>query len=247
MNENDQRSVIEYTARIALLVAPHALKLRGKTIQFIGAEPFAVDDLQGLLPFDVTVVIDEAVDVPDIVVLGVEDFEEQQISDAVDARHQGTSFLPQDGFLDLVLFGYDWWTDHVNLLNRSRDSHPGMSYLHSLQSFRWPGTDATESPGTNESEGDFKSETDLLKLGYKISGMSRPERWLVLSVVAVPRLGLEEVVRTISNHIRLRKTQVGGAEKYRHGIGEWEHDLARLKSAYYQGSSSNFYWPSTGS
>lgn len=224
MNENDQRSVIEYTARLASRVAPHALKLSGKTIQFIGAEPFAVDDLQGLLPSDATVVIDEA----------------------VDARHEGTSFLPHDGFLDLVLFGYDWWTDHVNLLNRSRDSHPGMSYLHSLQSFRWPGTEAPESLGTTDSEGEFKSETDLLKLGYKISGMSRPERWLILSAVAVPRLGLEEVTRTIANHIRLRKTQVGGADKYSYGIGEWEHDLARLRSTYYLGSAADFYWPSTG-
>ncbi len=246
MDENDQRSVIEYTARLASLVAPNALEMSGKTVQFIGAEPFNVSDLEGLLPSDATVVIDGPVDEPDIVVLGTHDFDEDEISAAVDARHEGTLFLPQDGFLDLVLFGYDWWTDQVNLLNRSRDSHPGMSYLHSLQSFQWPGTDATESPGTTDSDGEFKTETDLLKLGYRISGMSRTERWLVLSVVAVPRLGLEEVVRTISNHIRLRKTQVGGAEKYRHGIGEWEHDLARLKSTYYQSLGANFYWPSTG-
>ena len=220
--------------------------MSGKTVQFIGTNPFAINDLQGLLPPDATVVVDEAVDEPDFVVLGVEDFDEEQISAAVDARLEGTSFLPQDGFLDLVLFGYDWWTDHVNLLNRSRDSHPGMRYLHSLQSFRWPGTEAPESLGTTDSEGEFKSETDLLKLGYKISGMSRPERWLILSAVAVPRLGLEEVARTISNHIRLRKTQVGGAEKYAYGIGEWEYDLARLRSTYYLGSDADFHWPSTG-
>jgi hypothetical protein len=118
MDEKDQRSVIEYTARLASLVAPNALAMSGKTVQFIGADPFTVDDLQGLLPSDVTVVIDEPVDEPDIVVLGVEDFEEEQISAAVDARHEGTSFLPQDGFLDLVLFGYNWWPDLVNLLNR---------------------------------------------------------------------------------------------------------------------------------
>ena len=247
MNENDLRSVIEYTARLASLVAPHAQKLSGKTIQFIGADPFTVDDLQGLLPSDVTVVIDEPVDEPDIVVLGVEDFEEEQISAAVDARHEGTSFLPQDGFLDLVLFGYDWWTDQVNLLNRSRDSHPGMSYLHSLQSFSWPGTEAPESLGTTDSEGDFNSETPLHKLGYNVSEpTSKSARWLILSQVAVPTLGLEAVAQTIANHIRLRKTHVGGEEKYRRAIGEWEHDLATLKSTYYQSLGANFYWPSTG-
>jgi len=36
MNYNDQRSVIEYTARLATLVAPNARNLSGKTMQFIG-------------------------------------------------------------------------------------------------------------------------------------------------------------------------------------------------------------------
>jgi hypothetical protein len=226
-------------------VAPHALKLSGKTIQFIGAEPFVVDDLQGLLPSDATVVIDEPVDEPDIVVLGTEDFEEEQISAAVDARYEGTSFLPQDGFLDLVLFGYDWWAGHVNLLNLSRDSHPGMSYLHSLQSFRWPGTEAPESDGTGDSGGEFQSETALRRLGYQITGLSRARRWQVLNV-AVPSLGLEEVVGTIASNLRLRKAQVGGRDKYANAIGEWEFDLARLRSTYYNGSRANFRWPSTG-
>jgi hypothetical protein len=214
-------------------------------VQFIGTNPFAIDDLQGLLPPDVTVVVDEPVDEPDFVVLGVEHFEEEQISTAVDARHDGTSFLPQDGFLDLVLFGYDWWTDYVDLLDQSKDWHPGMRCLHSLQSFRWPGTTAPESEGTGESEGDFQRETDLHKMGYQISGLTRSRRWQVLTV-AVPRLGLEDVAGTIANHIRLRKAQVGGADKYSNAIGEWEHDLARLRSTHYTGARANFRWPSTG-
>lgn len=245
LNDDDQRSVIEYTARLASLVAPNALKLSGKTIQFIGTEPFAVDELQGLLPSDVNVVVDEPVDNPDIVVLGVEDFEEEQISAAVDARYEGTSFLPQDGFLDLVLFGYDWWANHVNLLNRSKDSHPGMSYLHSLQSFRWPGTEALESDGTGDSSGEFQSETPLHRLGYQITGLSRARRWQVLTV-AVPSLGLEEVAGTIASNLRLRRAQVGGANRYANAIGEWEHDLSRLQTTYYSGSRENFQWPSTG-
>ena len=245
MDENDQRSVIEYTARLASQVAPNALKMSGKTVQFIGTSPFAINDLQGLLPPDVTVVVDQPVDEPDFVVLGVEDFEEEQISDAVDARHEGTSFLPQDGFLDLVLFGYDWWADLIDLLDESKEQHPGMRYLHSRQSFRWPGTEAPESTGGGESEGEFNRETDLHRMGYRITGLSRARRWHVLTI-AVPRLGLKQVVETIANHIRLRKAQVDGAETYRHAIGEWEHDLTRLRSTYYRGSRANFQWPSTG-
>jgi hypothetical protein len=250
MDENDLKSVIEYTERLASLVAPNALEMSGKTVQFIGTKPFEVSDLEGLLPSDATVVIDEPVDEPDIVVLGTHDFNEDEIAAAVDARQDETSFLPQDGFLDLVLFGFDWWTHNVNLLNRSKDTHPGMSYLHSLrslQSFKWPGTYAPESTGTTDSEGDFASETPLHRLGYNVSEpTSKSARWLILSQVAVPTLGLETVAQTIANHIRLRKTHVGGAEKYRRAIGEWEHDLATLKSTYYQSLGANFYWPSTG-
>lgn len=247
MNEDVQRRFIEYMARLASLVAPHALKLSGKTIQFIGTEPFNVGDLEGLLPSDATVVIDEPVDEPDIVVLGTDDFDEGQISAAVDARHDETSFLPQDGFLDLVLFGHDWWVDHVNLLNQSRESHPGLSYLHSLQSFRWPGTEAPESDGTGGtggSGGEFQPETLLRALGYQITGLSRADRWQFLCVRAVPDLGLEEVVNTIASNIRLRRAQVGGADRYENAIGEWEHDLSRLRSTYFRGATGNFRWPS---
>lgn len=73
MNENDQLSVIEYTARLAALVAPNALAMSGKTVQFIGDGPFGVGDLEVLLPSDAEVVTDEAVD-------------EDEISAAVDAR-----------------------------------------------------------------------------------------------------------------------------------------------------------------
>ena len=34
MDENDLRSVIEYTERLASLVAPNALEMSGKTVQF---------------------------------------------------------------------------------------------------------------------------------------------------------------------------------------------------------------------
>lgn len=62
---------------------------------------------------------------------------------------------------------------------------------------------------------------------------------------AVTKLGLREVVETIANHIRLRKSQVGGAYKYRSAIGKWERDLKKLRKEYYKGSRADFQWPST--
>lgn len=245
MDDDDQRKIIEYSARLSSTVAPNAMKLSGKTVHFIGWGPYLVEDIEALLPSDTLVVSGEHVTRPDYVVLGTDEFDEHQILSAVEARHNSTSFLPQDGFLDLILFGYDWWAGHMPLLDQSKDWHPGMRHLHSLQSFRWPGTEAPESTGVEESEGKFQSQTDLHELGYRITGLTRARRWQVLTV-AIQRLGLEDIAGTIANHIRLRKAQVGGAEKYANAIGEWEHDLHRLKTTYYKGTRANFHWPSTG-
>jgi len=251
IDDNDLQSVIGYTARLASLVAPNALELSGKTVQFIGTGPFTIDDLKGLLPLDVTVVVANQGSrrqkrEPDFVVIGVEDFDEKQISKAVDMRGDETSFMPQDGFLDLVLFGYDWWTDLPDLLNESKESHPGMRYLHSLAplSFRWPSTSAAESDRQVESEGDYQEETDLHKMGYQITDRTRVQRWRVLTK-AVHELELSEVVGTIASLVRARKRQKGGADKFRHAIGEWEHDLTKLRGEYYKGSRRKFQWPST--
>ena len=118
-DDNNLQSVIDYTARLASLVAPNALELSGKTVQFIGTHPFEIDDLKGLLPSDVTVVVDAVVYKPNFVVIGVRDFNEEQISQAVEMRDDETSFMPQDGFLGLFLFAYDWWADQYDLLNDS--------------------------------------------------------------------------------------------------------------------------------
>ena len=251
IDDNDLQSVIGYTARLASLVAPNALQLSGKTVQFIGTGPFTIDGLKGLLPLDVTVVVANQGSrrqkrEPDFVVIGVEDFTEELISTAVDMKGDETSFMPQDGFLDLVLFGYDWWTDLPDLLNESKDWHPGMRYLHSLasSSFRWPRTTAPESDQPGVSENDFERTTDLFDMGYQITGKSKSRRWSVLTR-AVPELGLKAVVETIANHIRVRKAQVGGADRYSHAINEWEYDLSMLRATYYRGSRADFQWPST--
>jgi len=246
MDDDDQRKIIEYSARLSSTVAPNAMKLSGKTVHFIGWGPYSVEDIEALLPSDTLVVSGEHVTRPDYVVLGTDEFDEHQILSAVEARHDSTSFLPQDGFLDLILFGYDWWAEYIQLLDDSKDWHPGMRHLHSLQSFRWPGTEAPESTGFQESGREFKSETDLHKLGYKLTNMTPAKRWQVLTTVAIPRLGLKEVAGTIASHIRNRKRQVGGAEKYAKAIRAWEYDLQRLKTTYYKGTRANFHWPSTG-
>jgi hypothetical protein len=90
---------------------------------------------------------------------------------------------------------------------------------------------------------DLPERSDLHRLGYKITGTSRAKRWRILSEEAVPRLGLEEVCRTIAGHIRRTRAQRGGEERYAYAIGEWEHDLDRLEERFYDARRSGFVWP----
>lgn len=106
--------------------------------------------------------------------------------------------------------------------------------------FKWPSTDANESNGSSDREGNFRDETELHRLGYRITGLNRSQRWDVLVRRAIPKITLKEIVNTIARNVRLRKSQIGGSTKFSHAIGEWEHDLKRLKQEYYK---SNFTWP----
>lgn len=106
--------------------------------------------------------------------------------------------------------------------------------------FAWPSTEAQESKGASGREGNFKEETDLHRLGYKITGLNRRQRWEILVRKAIPKLTLKEIVYTIAQNVRLRKSQAGGKTKFAYAISEWEHDLNRIKQEYYK---SNFTWP----
>ncbi|BCG58104.1 hypothetical protein [Paenibacillus sp. URB8-2] len=106
--------------------------------------------------------------------------------------------------------------------------------------FVWPSTEANESQGQSDREGNFREETDLHRLGYRITGLNRSQRWDVLMRKALPKLTLKEIVYTIARNVRLRKSQADGKTKFAYAIAEWEHDLKRLKQEYYK---SNFTWP----
>ncbi|TMV52620.1 hypothetical protein FE783_00015 [Paenibacillus mesophilus] len=106
--------------------------------------------------------------------------------------------------------------------------------------FAWPSTEAKESEGQSDREGNFREETDLHRQGYRITGLNRTQRWDVLVRKAIPKMTLKEIVFTIARNVRLRKSQAGGKTKFAYAIAEWEHDLKRLKQEYYK---SNFTWP----
>jgi hypothetical protein len=109
------------------------------------------------------------------------------------------------------------------------------------QLFPWPITSAEEGSHLGE-QLELKNNSDLRKLGYQITGLTRQKRWEILSTVAVPQLGLKKVAYTIAFLIRGRKSMKNGLVRNRHSITEWEHDIAKLKNTYYKNS---FHWPKT--
>ncbi|WCK55162.1 hypothetical protein PP175_04020 [Aneurinibacillus sp. Ricciae_BoGa-3] len=106
--------------------------------------------------------------------------------------------------------------------------------------FSWPNTEAKESEGRSSQQGNFRTETDLHRLGYQITGLTRRKRWDILVSKGISTMPLKEIVYTIARNVRLRKSQIGGRTKYAYAIAEWEHDLKRLKEEYYR---NNFTWP----
>jgi hypothetical protein len=246
IDRDDFAVQMDYVARLGKLVAPWALSFLEDIILFTGDDPFSAEELTGLLPSQVECY--EDYEAPEdlrfnIVVVGQTDFSKKIIRSAIDGAGVPPRFLPQEGFLDELLFGHDWWDTEIEWLNGVLRYHPGLQYVKSLETFPWPGTEAEESEGAVDSEAEFQTETRLYQLGYKITGRSRSECWRILTSKAVPELGLEEVVGTIASHCRTRKRQRGGRTKYAHAIGEWEHDLERLRHEVYPDHRPRCVWP----
>jgi len=107
--------------------------------------------------------------------------------------------------------------------------------------FSWPSTEVAKvkSELNNTEESTLNEKSELIKLGYQISGNTRVSRWAILEK-AVPKIGLKKIAYTISYNVKLRKGQKNGIKKFHHAITEWEHDLAKLKKHYY---NNQFNWP----
>lgn len=103
--------------------------------------------------------------------------------------------------------------------------------------FKWPSTEVNQTNTKNDLA--LSEKSALRKLGYQITDSTKSERWSILEQ-AVPKLGLRTVAYTIAGNVKLRKGQKNGPAKFRYAISEWEHDLNKLKQAYYK---KDFPWP----
>ena len=231
--------VVAYGAKLNGVVSTNGLAMFGKRVQFIGTGPYVNDDLACLLPDGASVIDEQSTEPADWIILGREGLTVVNLENATLRNSSSTSYLSQEGFLDLILFGNDWWKVLTSRLNTEALNHPGLSFLKTLASFKWPGTDAVEASGSSGDQ-EYAQTSALRDLGYH-TRLSAPRRWAVLEV-AVPKLGLSNVAGHIAAITKQRKRQRGGAHRFRVAIAKWEADLEKLKETYYRGG---FYWPST--
>ena len=236
---------VDYLGLLGKLVVSRAFTFLEQEILFTGEDPFSAEELSGLLPRRAHSYMDD--DAPeelsfDLVVVGQRDFSKETIVDVLARDGEPPRFLPQEGFLDELLFGHDWWDVDVEWLNAVLQYHPGLQFVASLETFTWPGTEAAESEGRSEGDLELREQSRLKELGYDTT-KPRSVRWRVLTTKAVPELGLPKVAGMIAWFCRLKKRQRGGSQRFARAIGEWEHDLERLKREVYPRHRPRFVWP----
>ena len=87
---------------------------------------------------------------------------------------------------------------------------------------RWHSLDVQQNTEKNNQLTGFKEQSELNKLGYKITGLNREQRWAILVNKAIPQLGVQNVVNIITSLVKNRKRQENGSTIYKHAIAEWE-------------------------
>jgi hypothetical protein len=216
---------------------------------FLGAVPYQSEELADLLPASAQSIVGFGLlEQPSTIVLGQVDINDFQIDLLLNKWQDGPPrFLPQEGFLDEVLFGHDWWRDYTVDLNRACAYYPALAYVRTKAAFRWPSSEAHPKPGPRGDSPEIEHEPKTrlrAQCGYQIRGLSRKEHRRILTSCALPKLGLAEAAGTIAYLARMGKRVKGGATIYIHAITEWEHDLARLKSEFYEKlTNPSFVWP----
>ncbi|MBA2781640.1 MAG: hypothetical protein H0T74_01765 [Rubrobacteraceae bacterium] len=131
----DFATQVNYLAAIGRLVVPRAFGFTDHKVLFLGYAPFDSEELGGLLPREVQWhEHDYAPEefVPDIVVLGREGFEKGTIKSVLEDLETPPKIVPQEGFLDELLFGHDWWDDEVEALRTMVNHHRGLQSARSL-------------------------------------------------------------------------------------------------------------------
>jgi hypothetical protein len=237
---------LDYTAILGKTIVPNAERFNGHNVVFTGEDPYALDDLVGLLSPETNWFINQspAAEPVHTVVIGQVEYAEQLIQNILGSGFTPPRFAPQEGFLDELLFGHDWWSVDIPLLNNAAEYHEGLKFVKSLGWFPWPGTEVTRSDGS-EAEFEFTQDQSFLYvLGYSVrkGGPGRRQRWIILQG-AVRSHGLQAVSEQIASAVRLRAKRSDATTTFKRSIEEWRHDLGRLRKTYFDKTRTKFRWP----
>lgn len=182
-----------YLEKMGELLLPRAFAFADQAVLFTGNVPYEAHWLARLLPDDAKVRVDgedpETTSF-DVVVVGRTGFYHDRMRRVLASRKEPCRFLPQEGFLDELLFGRDWWNKESRLLNDTLVYHWGLQcskdlfdsfarrYVNPEKRFRWPSSEIeeTEKPALPDSIR-RRTSSELWDLGYRITGMKRSERW----------------------------------------------------------------------
>ena len=252
----------DVTAALSRNVAPNACKVCHLHVHLVGHNPYDPGQFRDVLPdLNIEEVFEDLPEEkPDLVVIGHEDVDRRFLEAYVDKYAPAVpKFLPQAAFVDLLFFGFDWWEDYPELLNRACEYHGNLAFVRSLSQgtkrFRWPTLDTEEATAPSRARPvrpDLQAESELLKTGYSVTKdggeyRSPNQRWAILTMHALPELGLEGVAKMIAWLVRSRKRQKDGAKTYQRAIKAWSQDLKRLKEEYYDRlggrTTLRFRWP----
>jgi len=126
---------VNYLIAMNKLVVPHAFGFVGRKLLFVGRGPFDPRELASLLPEGVE--WHEHGDAPeefapDLLILGRDGFEKGAIKSALKTADGEPKVVPQEGFVNELLFGHDWWGGETELLEAMVNQHRGLQSARAI-------------------------------------------------------------------------------------------------------------------
>ena len=115
-----EQSTIKFCSDTTTLLLNNTDKLRDRIVLFSGSTPYSNSDMAQFLPpwimhFDLASGIPEkAEEYSDaLLVVGSDSWDTDEIEEIIETYGRQIWVLPQEGFLDLILFGFNWWNNPI--------------------------------------------------------------------------------------------------------------------------------------
>lgn len=135
INPDEFAAQVNYLAAIGRMVVPRAFAFAGRRVLFVGHVPFNAEELGSLLPeetewYEHSYAPDDFA--PGLVIVGRGDYTKDELRSLLRAIEGSPKVLPQEGFVDELLFGHDWWDEESESLRTMVDQHRGLQIARSV-------------------------------------------------------------------------------------------------------------------